>query len=52
VADYAGCVGAAASAEEVLACEAGFDGCIGQFDVGLCLPNYDEHPMPTRSRPA
>ena len=42
VEDYGACADAADTNEEVLACEAGFDDCIGQFDVGLCLPNYDD----------
>jgi hypothetical protein len=39
---YAGCAAAAETEVEVLACAAEFDACIAQFDVSLCLPNYDD----------
>lgn len=42
VSDYADCAAEAITAEQVHACAADFDGCIAQFDVGLCLPNYDD----------
>jgi hypothetical protein len=42
VSDYADCAEQATTAEDVLACEGMFDVCIGQFDVELCLPNYDD----------
>lgn len=39
---YAACAAAAGTEVEVLACASEFDGCIAQFDVSLCLPNYDD----------
>lgn len=39
---YAGCASAAETEAEVLVCAAEFDVCIEQFDVSLCLPNYDD----------
>jgi hypothetical protein len=42
VAEYAGCAAAASSEAEVLVCADMFDTCIAQFDVSMCLPNYDE----------
>lgn len=42
VSDYADCAEQATTAEDVLACGGMFDTCIAQFDVQLCLPNYDD----------
>jgi hypothetical protein len=39
---YAGCAAAAETEVEVVLCAAEFDVCIAQFDVSLCLPNYDD----------
>jgi hypothetical protein len=39
---YAGCAAAAETEVEVLDCATDFDACIAQFDVSLCLPNYDD----------
>jgi hypothetical protein len=39
---YAECAAAAVSEQDVHACAAAFDGCIAEFDVSLCLPNYDD----------
>jgi hypothetical protein len=39
---YAGCAQAAETPQDVLACAGDFDDCIAQFDVSLCLPNYDD----------
>jgi hypothetical protein len=39
---YAGCAAVAETEAEVLTCAADFDACIAQFDVSLCLPNYDD----------
>lgn len=42
VSGYADCAVEALTAEQVLDCAAEFDCCIAEFDVGLCLPNYDD----------
>jgi hypothetical protein len=42
VSGYADCAAGALTPEDVIACEASFDGCVAEFDVGLCLPNYDD----------
>jgi hypothetical protein len=39
---YAACATAAETEVEVLGCASEFDVCIAQFDVSLCLPNYDD----------
>ena len=39
---YAGCAATAETEDDVIDCAADFDSCIAQFDVSLCLPNYDD----------